>query len=68
MTNNKKTTVKHQIWSSLDLIKLSQSLGEAYLPGLDNSQFSGEANSLTINKLIEMNKNRDSTKTKADRT
>ena len=68
MTNNKKTTVKNQIWNSLDLIKLSQSLGEAYLPGLDNARSSGEANSLTISKLIEMNKNRDSTKTKTDRT
>ena len=68
MTNDKKTTAKNQIWNSLDLIKLSQSLGEAYLPGLDNARSSGEANSLTISKLIEMNKNRDSTKTKTDRT
>jgi hypothetical protein len=66
MTNNKKTTVKNQVWNSLDLIKLSQSLGEGYLPGLDNAQFNREANSLTISKLIEMNKNLDSTKTKAD--
>ena len=68
MTNNKKPTVKNQIWNSLDLIKLSQSLGEAYLPGLDNAQSSEEANSLTMSKFIEMNKNRDSTKTQADRT
>ena len=68
MTDNKKATAKNQIWNSLDLIKLSQSLGEAYLPGLDNGRSSEEANSLTISKLIEMNKNRDSTKTKADRS
>lgn len=59
MTNNKKTNNINQSWNSKDLIGLSQNLGEAYLPGLDNGKSDEKADSLTVNKLIEMNKNRD---------
>ena len=59
MTNEKKTNHKNQSWNSQDLIRLSQSLGEAYLPGLDNGKSGNKADSLTANKLIEMNKDRE---------
>jgi len=59
MTNDKKTNNKDSGWNSQDLIRLSQNLGEAYLPGLDNGKSDEKADSLTVNKLIEMNKNRD---------
>ena len=59
MTNNKKTNNKNQSWNSQDLIELSQNPGEAYLPGLNNNKSGEKADSLTVNKLIEMNKNRE---------
>lgn len=59
MTNNKKTNNINQSWNSQDLIGLSQNLGEAYLTGLDNSKSGNKADSLTANKLIEMNKDRE---------
>ncbi len=59
MTNDKKTNNINQSWNSQDLIGLSQNLGEAYLPGLDNDKSGKKADSLTVNKLIEMNKDRE---------
>ena len=52
MSNNKATADRN--WNSHKLIKLSQILGEAYFPGLDNNK----ADDWTMSKFIEMNKNR----------
>ncbi|MEM8719658.1 MAG: hypothetical protein AAGE84_10165 [Cyanobacteria bacterium P01_G01_bin.39] len=60
MTSSKKADSKNQSWNSQDLVKLSQNLGEAYLPGLDYGKSEEKTASLTVNKLIEMNKNRGS--------
>lgn len=51
----------NQNWNSQELIKLSQTLGEAYLPGLDNNK-SNQIDDWTMSKFIEMNKHLDSTK------
>lgn len=54
MSNN-KASAKNQSWNSQELIKLSQSLGEAYLPGINAK--SREKDSWTMSKFVEMNKN-----------
>lgn len=58
MLNNKDNN-KSKNWNSQDLIKLSQSLGEAFLPGLDNGKSSEEDDSLTMGKFLEINRNKD---------
>ncbi len=60
MSNNQKVATKDQNWNSQELIKLSQTLGEAYLPGLDNNK-SNQIDDWTMSKFIEMNKHLDST-------
>ena len=62
MSNNKATEDRN--WNSQELIKLSQILGEAYFPGLDNDKFS--KNDWTISQFIEMSKNPDSNKSQAE--
>ncbi|MEL6908941.1 MAG: hypothetical protein AAFR63_16460 [Cyanobacteria bacterium J06631_6] len=59
MNNNEKANNKDSNWNSQDLIRLSQNLGEAYLPGLDNGKSDKKVDRLTVNKLVEMNKDRD---------
>ena len=62
MTSNKKVDSKNQSWNSQDLVKLSQKRGEAYLPRLNYSKSEEITDSLTVSKLIEMNKKRNSIK------
>lgn len=45
---------------------MSQNLGEAFLPGLDNGKSKDEDDSLTMSKFLEMNKNKDRSKNKPD--
>lgn len=52
---NKKANANRN-WNSQKLIKLSQALGEAYFPGLDNDK--SNKNDWTMSKFMEMNKNR----------
>ena len=51
----------NQNWNSQELIKLSQTLAKAYLPGLDNNK-SNQIDDWTMSRFIEMNKHLDSTK------
>ena len=62
INSNKQDKSKAQGWNTQDLIKMSRSLGEAFLPGLDNSKFNEETDSLTMDKFVEMNKNRSKNK------
>ncbi|MCC0179146.1 hypothetical protein I4641_19455 [Waterburya agarophytonicola K14] len=63
---SKKVNSQSESWNAQDLIKMSQSLGEAFLPGLDNGKSSQEDDSLTMSKFVAMNKNKDRSKNKPD--
>ena len=57
MTNKDNSKVKS--WNIQNLVKLSQSLGEAFLPGLDIGKSNKKAESLTMAKFLEMKRNKD---------
>ena len=55
---NRKNSSKSKSWNTQNLVKLSQSLGEAFLPGLDIDKLNKEAD-LTMAKFQEMKRNKD---------
>lgn len=61
---SKKVNSQSESWNTQDLIKMSQNLGEAFLPGLDNGKSKDEDDSLTMGKFVEMNKNKDKDRSK----
>lgn len=63
---SKKVNSQSESWNTQNLIKMSQNLGEAFLPGLDNGKSKDENDSLTMSKFLEMNKNKDRSKNKPD--
>ena len=56
---NKKDNSKSRSWNTQNLVKLSQSLGEAFLPGLDIGKSDKKADSLTMAKFLEMKRNKE---------
>ena len=56
---NKKDNSKSRSWNTQNLVKLSQRLGEAFLPGLDIGKSDKKADSLTMAKFLEMKRNKE---------
>lgn len=52
-----KATRHNRNWTNQTLVNLSQNLGQAYCPGLDNAKSSQRSDSWTTDKFIEMSRN-----------
>ena len=60
MSINNKVTRHNRNWTTQTLISLSQNLGQAYYPGLNNAKSSRKSDSWTTDKFIKMSRNSSS--------
>ena len=56
MSINSNATNNNQDWNSKKLIELSDNLGQAYNPGLNNAKSDKKADFWTVDKLIAMSR------------
>ena len=56
MSINSNVTNNSQGWNQEKLIELSDNLGKAYNPGLNNERVKGKTDSWNANKFIQMSR------------
>ncbi len=56
MSVNNKATRNSRNWTTQEFVSLSQNLGKAYYPGLDNNKSNKKADSWTTEKFINMSR------------
>ena len=57
MSINSNAVNNDRVWNSKKLIELSDNLGKAYNPGLNNAKSDKKADFWTTDKLISMSRN-----------